>query len=123
MRHPFAIVFLFAVSSAQAAGGAPPAPATGRYALDAAACKAGDIFLTLTTSRLDLPVLSCLGLAFDQISKTGDKAVWAVQAPKCVGEGSEKATPKRFLLETGGRTLRIDWLDGTKSALLTRCGK
>ncbi|MCZ8185271.1 MAG: hypothetical protein O9308_02735 [Beijerinckiaceae bacterium] len=107
-----------------ALGQTAPAPAPGRYALTQAECRSGEIFLTLAKDRLDLPVLSCTGLAFTpEASGGGDRERWSVSAKACTAEGEEKPAPKRFRLEARGTALRILWADGTNSAWMARCGR
>ncbi len=101
-----------------------PAPQPGRYALSLAECRAGDIFLTLGKDRLDLPVMSCTGLAFTaEAAGGGDVARWLVAAKQCNAEGGGKPGPQRFHLEARGTSLQILWADGTKSARMTRCSR
>lgn len=101
-----------------------PAPQPGRYALSLAECRAGDIFLTLGKDRLDLPVMSCMGLAFTpEPAGGGDVARWQVAARQCNAEGGGKPGPQRFRLEARGTSLQILWADGTKSARMARCSR
>lgn len=123
MRRAGLVLTLLALSApAIAAGGQAPVPQPGRYALDAAACKANDIFLTLTADRLDLPVFSCIGLEYDQQSVRGDTAIWAVRGRKCQGEQAARPGPQRFRIEAQGTSLQILWPNGERSARMLRCG-
>ena len=118
-------VTLFALLlPAPALGQSAPAPQPGRYAITLAECRSGEIFLTLAKDRLDLPVLSCTGLAFTpEAPGGGDLARWSVSARTCTAEGEDKPAPKRFRIEARGTALRILWADGTKSAWMARCGR
>jgi hypothetical protein len=107
-----------ALAQASMAGLTP----AGRYGLDAASCRAGDIFATLTTSRIDLPTVSCTGVDYDQTGNAGGVTTWSVSAKACFEEGATRGKPMRFRItrEAGG-AIRFHWADGTRSGTLTRC--
>ena len=112
---------LFANGMASAAVN-PPAPPTGVYALDADSCKVKDYFLTLRKDRLDLPVFSCIGLAWDQLRDASGTTTWQVDGTRCQGEHAGRPGPKRFRIENTATSARIFWPDGTRSAAFLRCG-
>lgn len=115
------LVVVAALAPAQAEPS--PAPMPGRYALARTECQAGQTFLTLAKDRLNLPVMSCTGLSFQpETAGPGDRAGWHVAAKRCVAEGEGKPGPRRFRIEAQGTALRIHWADGTRSALMARCG-
>jgi hypothetical protein len=93
----------------------------GRYALDAAACKAKDYFVTLTESEAMLPTFSCKGVDYDQTENKGGRAVYQASAKACVGEESMKPRKETFTLVVDAAGLQIIWADGSKSAVFTRC--
>jgi hypothetical protein len=93
----------------------------GRYALDAAACKAKDYFVTLTETEARLPTFGCKGVDYDQTENKGGRAVYKATATSCVGEESAKSRKETFTLVLDAAGLRILWADGTKSAVFTRC--
>ncbi len=103
-----------------AAGNGPPA---GRYALDNAACKAEDYFVTLSEDAITLPTLGCKGVSYDQTENKAGRAVYAVTARSCLGEEPGQPRKESFTLVLEAPGLRILWADGTKSAVFTRCGK
>lgn len=116
------LVLALAASPVLAAGEQAPRPLAGRYALHREACKANDIFMTLSADKIDLPVFSCMGLTFKPAgSGPGDRATWDVAGRRCQGEESAPG-PQRFRLEATGTTVRIHWKDRSKSAPLHRCG-
>ena len=100
----------------------PPSP-TGRYALDAAACRARDIFATIAKDRIDLPVLTCRGVVYDLASDKGGVRLWKVRATRCAAEAGAGKPPRAFRLEQKAGRLRFLWADGTAGAPLVRCGK
>lgn len=96
-----------------------PSPA-GRYALDAAACEAGDIFATMTAERIDFPVFSCIAVEYDQIQDSGGVEMYEVYG-RCVTEGESREFPHRFHVVKSGDALQVRWSDGTESAILVAC--
>lgn len=98
-----------------------PRPPEGRYALDAASCRAKDYFATLTKDRLDLPVFSCVGLSFSQTRASGGVSAWQVDGKRCQGEHAGSPGPKRFQMESSDTVLRIFWPDGSRSAAFLKC--
>ena len=95
---------------------------SGRYGLDAAACKAKDYFATLTETSIDLPTYSCTGVSFDQVEARGGTETYQVTATACTGEMAAKGKSDRFLIVRSKGTIRIHWGDGTRGAELLRCG-
>jgi len=93
----------------------------GRFALDTAACKAGDIFATIGAKTLTLPTFSCEKVGFDQTENKGGRALWSVDAKACSGEEDSRPKPQTFKIALDDRGLQIFWKDGTRSAVLVRC--
>ncbi|WP_018264621.1 hypothetical protein [Methylosinus sp. LW4] len=93
----------------------------GRYALDAASCKAKDYFATLEETKLTLPTYSCEGVEYDETENKGGRALFSVTARACSGEEGGKPHRDAFKLTLEGGVLRFLWSDGTKSAGLVRC--
>jgi hypothetical protein len=112
------------VSSGAALGqaslsGASPA---GRYAFEAAECRSGQFFATITDTRIDLPTLSCTGVAYDQTEAGGGTAMWQVNAKACVEEGQTRGKPMRFRISRAANgAIRFHWPDGTASGRMMRC--
>jgi hypothetical protein len=116
------LAFLFALSAAPAlAASVTKDSPTGRYALDSAACKAKDYFVTITESEAVLPTFSCKGVDYDQTENKGGRAIYKATAQSCIGEESVKPRKEAFTLITDSAGLQIFWADGTKSAVFTRC--
>ncbi|MGD9659222.1 MAG: hypothetical protein AB7U61_16560 [Methylocystis sp.] len=116
------LVLILALTSAPsfAASVGKDSPA-GRYALDLAACKAKDYFVTLTESEAALPTFSCKGVDYDQTENNSGRAVYKATAKACIGEESNKPREKAFTLIVDAAGLQILWADGAKSAVFTRC--
>ncbi|TLG73984.1 hypothetical protein [Methylocystis sp. B8] len=116
------IALLLALSAAPAIAASvnKDSPA-GRYALDAAACKAKDYFATITESEAVLPTFSCKGVDYDQTENKGGRALYKATAKSCVGEESNEPHKDSFTLIVDSAGLQILWADGTKSAVFTRC--
>lgn len=120
MKRLTAMLLLIA-TPAQAQSSLSAAMPYGRYGLDAASCRAGDIFATVTTKRIDLPVMSCTGLDIDQTLSSGGTALWSVTAKSCIAEGQTRGRAQTFQLERGDKGLRLLWPNGDKGGWLTRC--
>ncbi|WP_330082624.1 hypothetical protein [Methylocystis iwaonis] len=124
---------LYAALAAVFSGTVLPCPAlaasagkdspVGRYALDGAACKAKDYFVTLTDDAVTLPTLGCKGVSYDQTENKGGRAVYAVTARSCLGEEPGQPRKESFTLVLDAAGLQILWADGAKSAVFMRCGK
>jgi len=116
------LAFLLALSAAPALAASvnKDSPA-GRYALDAAACKAKDYFVTITESETVLPTFSCKGVDYDQTENKGGRAIYKATAKSCMGEESVKPRQETFTLIVDAVGLQILWADGTKSAVFPRC--
>jgi hypothetical protein len=120
MRLLFAIVAMCAAGAAHAMSATKDSP-NGRYATDAASCKAKDYFVTITGKETVLPTFSCKKVDYDQIENKGGRAVYEATSKQCYGEGSVKPRKESFTLVIDGAGLQILWKDGTKSAVFTRC--
>lgn len=120
MRGLLVCFFALASAPALAASVSKDSPA-GRYAFDAAGCKAKDYFVTLTESEAVLPTFSCTGVDYDQTENKGGRAVYKASAKSCVGEESAKPRKEAFTLIVDAAGLQILWADGTKSAVFARC--
>lgn len=93
----------------------------GRYAMDAAACKAKEYFVTITDESTTLPTFGCKGVDYDQTENGNGRVIWTATAASCVGETNTKPHKESFRLLIEAGTLRILWSNGTKSAVFTRC--
>lgn len=113
-----AALFLSGAAAAASLDALSPA---GRYALDAAGCKAKDYFATLGETKITLPTYSCEGVDYDQTEKRGGRAVYVVHAKACVGEEAQKAAPAEFSLTLEDGVLQFHWKDGSMSARLRHC--
>ncbi len=119
MRRFLLLLSVFA-TPALGASAEKDSPA-GRYALDAAACKAKDYFVTLTDTEATLPTLACKGVDYDQTENKGGRAVYKVTARSCAGEEPGKPRKETFILTLDPKGMQILWADGSKSAVFTRC--
>ena len=114
------LAFLLLAGAAQ--GGSLDAHSPlGRYALDAASCKAKDYFATLDEKRLTLPTYGCQGVDYDETENKGGRALFAVTARACSGEEDAKPHRDAFQMTLENGALQFLWKDGTKSAKLVRC--
>ncbi|WP_424362645.1 hypothetical protein [Methylocystis parvus] len=116
----YALLLGLAAAPALAASVDKDSP-VGRYALDAAACKAKDHFVTLTESEARMPTFGCKGVDYDQTENKDGRAVYKATAKSCVGEESAKPHKATFTLVLDPAGLQFLWADNSKSAVLTRC--
>ncbi|MEF3365993.1 hypothetical protein V3H18_05530 [Methylocystis sp. 9N] len=120
MRRALAIIAALAAAPIHAASVDKDTPA-GRYAIDAASCKAKDYFVTVTAKETVLPTFSCKDVSYDQTENKGGRAVYQATSSKCFGEESVQPRKESFTLIVDAAGLQIVWSDGSKSAVFARC--
>ena len=116
-----ATVAVMAAGAAAAQSARGPA-LTGRYAFDAAECKAKDYFATIRETSFDLPVYSCKGVTYDQIESSGGLETYRVTAKSCVGEMAVKGKPNTLSILREKGKIRFRWADGSTGEPMMRCG-